>query len=91
LRRLSEECARRGKLRVFTLLSNYLTSERSEISYPSLAASLGIPEATIKRVLHDLRARFRAILREEVSQTLDDPADIDEEVRHLCAALASAG
>ena len=91
LRRLSEECARRGKLRIFTLLSKYLTSERSEISYPSLAASLGIPEATLKRVLHDLRARFRAILREEVSQTLDDPADIDDEVRHLCAALASAG
>jgi DNA-directed RNA polymerase specialized sigma24 family protein len=90
LRRLSEECARRGKLRVFTLLSKYLTLERSEISYASLATSLGVPEATIKRVLHDLRARFRAILRDEVSQTLNDPADIDDEVRHLCAALASA-
>jgi len=40
-------------------------------------------------LLHDLRARFRAILREEVAQTLDDAANIEDEVRYLCAALAS--
>jgi RNA polymerase sigma factor (sigma-70 family) len=89
LRRLSEECSRRGKLRVCTLLSDCLVLDRSEISYASLSTSLGVPETTIKRLLHDLRARFRAILREEVSQTLNDPADIDDEIRHLCAALAS--
>ena len=89
LRRLSEECSRRGKLRVFTLLNDYLIVDRSEVSYASLSTSLGVPETAIKRLLHDLRARFRAILREEVLQTLDDPADIDDEIRYLCAALAS--
>ena len=89
LRRLSEECARRGKLRIFTLLSSCLIEDRAEISYASLAASLGVPETTIKRLLHDLRARFRGILRDEVSQTLTNPADLDDEIRHLCAALAS--
>jgi RNA polymerase sigma factor (sigma-70 family) len=89
LRRLSEECSRRGRLRVFTLLSDYLTADRTDVSYASLSSSLGVPETAIKRMLHDLRARFRAIVREEVSQTLNDPADIDDEVRYLCAALAS--
>ena len=89
LRRLSDECARRGKLRMFTLLSNYLIADRLEISYASLSTSLGVPEAAIKRLLHSLRSRFRAILREEVSQTLNNPADIDDEIRHLCGALAS--
>lgn len=88
LRRLSEECARRGKLRIFTMLSNSLILDRSEISYATLSKSLGVPEATIKRLLHDLRARFRAILRDEISQTLDDPAELEDEIHHLCAALA---
>jgi DNA-directed RNA polymerase specialized sigma24 family protein len=88
LRRLSEECARRGKLRVFTLLNEYLIVERSDVSYASLSTSLGVPETTIKRLLHDLRARFRAILREEVCETLSDPADLEDEIRYLCAALA---
>jgi RNA polymerase sigma-70 factor (ECF subfamily) len=89
LRRLSEECARRGKLRMFTLLSNCLIEDRSEISYASLSTSLGVPQTAIKRLLHDLRARFRTILREEVAQTLNDPADLEDEIRHLCAALSS--
>jgi len=89
LRRLSEECSRRGKLRVFTLLSDYLIGDRVDVSYASLSTSLGVPETAIKRLLHDLRARFRAILREEVAQTLDDAANIEDEVRYLCAALAS--
>jgi RNA polymerase sigma-70 factor (ECF subfamily) len=90
LRRLAEECESRGRLRMFTALSKYLSLERMEISYATLSASLGVPEAVIKRVLHQLRVRYRLILREEVAQTVADPADVDNEIRYLCAALASA-
>jgi DNA-directed RNA polymerase specialized sigma24 family protein len=89
LRRLAEECERRGRLRLFTVLSKYLSLERMEISYPALATSLGVSESMIKRVLHQLRVRYRVILRDEVSQTVADPAEIDDEIRYLCAALAS--
>jgi RNA polymerase sigma-70 factor (ECF subfamily) len=74
---------------MFTLLSNCLIEERADISYAALSASLGVPDTAIKRLLHNLRARFRAILRDEVAQTVNDPADLDDEIRHLCAALAS--
>ena len=89
LRRLAKECEARGRLRMFTVLSKHLSLERMEISYASLAASLGVPETAIKRVLHQLRVRYRAILREEVAQTVSDPSEIDDEIRYLCAALAS--
>ena len=36
---------------------------------------------------HRLRKRYTALLREEVSRTLSDPADIDEEIHALCEAL----
>jgi hypothetical protein len=90
LRRLAEECESRGRLRMFTTLSKYLSLERVEISYATLSASLGVPETVIKRVLHQLRVRYRTILREEVSQTVANPADVDDEIRYLCAILASS-
>jgi len=89
LRRLAEECESRGRLRMFSALSRYLSIERVEISYAALSASLGVSEAVIKRVLHQLRVRYRIILREEVAQTVADPAEVDDEIRYLCAALAS--
>jgi hypothetical protein len=37
-----------------------------------------------------LRERYRALLREEVSQTVGSPDEIDDELRYLCAALSAA-
>jgi len=89
LRRLSEECERRGRLRMFTVLSKYLVADRSDISYAALATSLGVSEVAVKSLLHHLRARYRKILREEVTQTVETPAEVDDEIRYLCATLAS--
>jgi RNA polymerase sigma-70 factor (ECF subfamily) len=91
LRRLAKECESHGRLRMFTALSKYLSVERMEISYANLSTSLGVPETVIKRVLHQLRVRYRVILRDEVAQTVASSADVDDEIRYLCAALASAG
>jgi len=90
LRRLAEECESRGRLRMFTVLSKYLSTEKVEISYAALSSSLGVPESAIKRVLHQLRVRYRLILREEVARTVENPADVEDEIRYLCAALASS-
>jgi RNA polymerase sigma-70 factor (ECF subfamily) len=91
LGRLGQECETCGRQRMFSILSKYLMSDRSEASYPSLAASLGVTESAVKRLLHHLRGRYRAILREEVAQTVETPADIEDEVRYLCAVLAAGG
>ena len=88
LRRLREECQSKGRLRLFETLSLYLTTEREDVSYESLATTLGITEAAVKKQLHNLRRRYRWIIREEVAQTVEDPADVEDEIRHLCATLA---
>jgi RNA polymerase sigma-70 factor (ECF subfamily) len=90
LDRLREDCETRGRLRLFEVLSTHLGDERSDISYAHLAGSLGVAEAAVKKQLHNLRQRYRSLLREEVAQTVRDPADVDDEIRHLCAVLASA-
>jgi RNA polymerase sigma-70 factor (ECF subfamily) len=86
---LREECEGKGRLRVFDVMSSYLTAERSDVSYATLGLSLGIAETAVKKLLFRMRERFRELLRDEVAHTVENQADIDGEIRHLCAALAA--
>ena len=88
--RLQEECASNGKLWLFQGLSPHLADERDELSYANLSAELGMAETAVKKQLHNMRQRYRSLLRDEVSQTVEDPADVDDEIRYLCATLAAA-
>ena len=90
LRRLREECEGKGKLRVFHALSGYMTAERDEVSYAKLSTALGVSETAVKKQLHSMRLRYRSLLRDEVAHTVADPAEVEDEIRHLCAALAAA-
>ena len=91
LQRLREECESKGRLRLFDALSPHLTSERSDVSYADLSTQLGITEAELKWQLHNVRRRYRWLLRDELAQTVAEPADLEGEVRHLCAMLAAGG
>ena len=89
LRRLREECQANKRLRLFETLSAYLATDRADISYHDLAVALGIKETAVKKQLHNLRRRYRWLICEEVSQTVDNPDDVEAEIRHLCATLAA--
>jgi RNA polymerase sigma factor (sigma-70 family) len=89
LQRLREECESKGKLWLFQALSSHLTDQRDEVSYANLSAELEMAEAAVKKQLHNMRQRYRSLLRDEVSQTVEDPSDVDDEIRYLCAALAA--
>jgi RNA polymerase sigma-70 factor (ECF subfamily) len=89
LHRLREECESQGRLRAFEALRPCLGAEREDVSYPTLSHTLGVPEATVKRLIHRLRQRYRALLRDEVAETVANPAEIDDEIRHLCSVLAA--
>ena len=89
LRRLREECESKGRLRLFEALSSHLTAERADVSYANLSIALEIPESAVKKQLHNMRQRYRWLLRDEVAHTVENPADVEDEIRHLCAALAA--
>ncbi len=90
LRRIREECESKGRLRVFEVLSPYLSAEREDLSYRILAAKLRVPEATVKKLLYHMRHRYRFLLRDEVAETVADPAEVEDELRYLCGALAAS-
>ena len=89
LARLREECQARGRVRVFDVVSGALSADRTDISYRQFAITLGVSEGAIKQVVHQLRQRFRALLREEVARTVQSATDVEDELRYLCAALAA--
>jgi hypothetical protein len=45
-------------------------------------------EGSVKMAASRLRTRYGEILREEIARTVADPADVEEEIRALFAALA---
>ena len=89
LRRLRLECEAKGRRRVYEVLNGYLTTEREEISYQDLSGALGVPEASVKNLLHQFRKRYRGLLWEEVAKTVETDADVKDEIRYLCATLSA--
>jgi RNA polymerase sigma factor (sigma-70 family) len=85
--RLRSRYARADKAKDFELLSPFLTDAGPDRSYREVAAALGTTETGVKTAVHRMRRRYARALREEIATTVDDPAEIELELRHLQAAL----
>lgn len=88
LERLSAEQDADGKTRQFEVLKTFLTSEKGEHPYADVAKGLGIDESTVRVAVHRLRKRYRQLLRDEITQTLADPAAVHDEMQALFGAFA---
>jgi RNA polymerase sigma factor (sigma-70 family) len=89
LDRLAQEYAVASKSALFEALQAHLTGATATVPYEEIAKRLGRPTTTLRSDVARLRARYRAILREEVRGTVIDPRDVDEELRHLRQAMAA--
>jgi DNA-directed RNA polymerase specialized sigma24 family protein len=86
LTRLRTEMTQAGKLEQFELLKFSLTGEQAV--YADVARALQMTEAALKVAIHRLRQRYRALIRAEIAQTVADPTEVDDELRHLFATLS---
>jgi RNA polymerase sigma factor (sigma-70 family) len=77
---------RAGRADQFGELKASLT-EASESSYREIAERLGQSEGAVKVSVHRLRRRFGDALRETIGETVADPAQIDDELKHLLRSL----
>jgi RNA polymerase sigma-70 factor (ECF subfamily) len=84
---LQEECTAGGQETQFAALKPCLAPGGTPAAQAELASQLGISEGAVKVAIHRLRRRFREIVRGEVAQTLHDPRDLENEMRHLVEAL----
>jgi RNA polymerase sigma-70 factor (ECF subfamily) len=86
--RLHGECVAEGKSPLFEQARGYLMAGEKAIPYAEAARALGSEEGAVRVAVHRLRKRYRHLLRDEISQTLSNPAQIEEELRSLQAALS---
>lgn len=86
--RLKAEMEAAGKGELFNHIRGFLI-EYPKSSYAETADAAGLTVANIKTAIHRLRIRYRDLLREEIARTVVSPADFDDEVRALRAALLS--
>ena len=56
--------------------------------YTAAAARLGMSVPAVTSAIHRMRGRFRALLFEEVANTVEKPEEVEQELRHLLAALS---
>jgi len=87
LERLQAERTEAGKASEYNQLKGYLTGEQPHLPYKQVAEDLGASEGAVKVAVHRLRARFGALLREEIKATIVDPEHLDGEIRHLLGVL----
>lgn len=87
LRCLEEECRAAGKGRLFARLQPFLLGDKAGITYADLAHEWALSESAVKVTIHRLRQRYRELLQEEIARTVASPAEIDQELRELVAAL----
>lgn len=88
LGRLRQEYADCGRGELFDGLKEGLSGGRGERSYHELAVAIGLSEGAVKVAAHRLRHRYRELLRAEIARTLPSATEVEEELRHLFAALA---
>lgn len=88
LRKLETECNGAGKGRLFAALEPGLAGGNMSKPLAEVAAELGMTEGAVKTASHRLKQRFVELLRAEVAQTVADPQDVDDELRHLIAVVA---
>ncbi len=89
LKRLRDEFVAAGRSQLFDQLKVFLTGSTRSVSQAKLADKLDLSEGAAKALVHRLRRRYRELLREEIGRTLDDPAQVDSEIRDLFTLLGS--
>jgi RNA polymerase sigma-70 factor (ECF subfamily) len=83
---LREQFVREGKGHIFERLRGSLGGgERG--SSREIAVDLDLSEGAVRVALHRLRRRYRAMLREQIAQTVASADQIEGEIQYLFAAL----
>ena len=88
LRHLRAEAERGGQEALFAALQDHLGGGDPARNLAGIGDQFGLGEGAMKMRLSRWRARYRELIRQEVAQTVPGMADLDEEMRHLFAAVA---
>ena len=84
---LGREYDEAGKGTTFEALRGLLDGTSDATSYAAVSARMGTTEGAARVAAHRLRRRYGELLRLEIASTLVEPAEVEDEIRELFAAL----
>jgi DNA-directed RNA polymerase specialized sigma24 family protein len=84
--KLRNEFVHHGRPEHFERLKVFLLGQ-SDAPYATLAREMNTSEGALKVAIHRLRKRYRDLLRQEVADTVANPAEVESELRFLAAVL----
>jgi RNA polymerase sigma factor (sigma-70 family) len=87
LEKLRSEFVHHGRPEHFERLKVFLLGE-SDAPYAALAREMNTSEGALKVAIHRLRKRYRELFRQEIADTVADPAEVESELRYLATVLA---
>jgi RNA polymerase sigma factor (sigma-70 family) len=86
--KLRNEFVHHGRPEHFERLKVFLLGQ-SDAPYATLAREMNTSEGALKVAIHRLRKRYRELFRQEIADTVADPAEVESELRFLAAVLAT--
>jgi len=86
VQKLRNDFVRHGRPEHFERLKVFLLGQ-SDAPYAALASEMNTSEGALKVSIHRLRKRYRELLREEIADTVANPAEVESELRYLAAVL----
>ncbi len=85
--RLRIEFVQHGRPEHFERLKVLLLGQ-SDTPYADLASEMNTSEGALKVAIHRLRKRYRELFRQEIADTVADPAEVEAEMRFLADVLS---
>jgi len=85
---LRKEYVQTGRQGLFETVCPFLTEPSEAPPLAALAKKLEMTEGALRVAIHRLRRHYGDVIRKEIADTVEDPSEIDAEVRHLREAVA---
>lgn len=89
LNRLAAEFGSGARAEQFEALKPWLLGQVQSLSQADAAQRLGLTEGAVKVAIHRLRLRFRDLIKAEISHTVLEPAQVQDELRYLVEVLSA--
>ena len=84
---LRTEAEPNGELARFEALQRWLVTPSSHNTVIEAARALNLSEGAFKVAVHRLRKRFRHVVVERITTTVDDPVEVQDELNYLIHAM----
>ena len=84
--KLRNEFVQHGRPEHFERLKVFLLGQ-SDAPYAALAREMNTSEGALKVAIHRLRKRYRELFRQEIADTVANPAEVESELRFLATVL----